>query len=247
MPGHTFKTSKFHWAVSNYERLWQGIEEVFASVPRSGFHSADNVVTWGKALGFLDDQAFTSAWAKHAELPHERGIIWRTAVLVWAARQALRRDGDFVECGCCAGTSMRIVMDAVGLKDRRVFLYDLFEHDETMAHQSMPDHGPDLLDRVRVRFANDPNVSVIKGCVPQSFEQGVPEKVAFAHIDMNAVEPEIGALNALEPRFAPGAVIVLDDFGHLAFADQHVAERAWFAERGLPILEIPTGQGIVIW
>lgn len=57
---------------------------------------------------------------------------------------------------------MRIVIDAVGLREREVYLYDLFEHDPSMLHHAMPEHGPELYARVRERFAADPNVTVIR-------------------------------------------------------------------------------------
>lgn len=248
MPGKSFKTSSYHWRVADKPRLFQALGELFASLPdESGVLSGDSLVVWGRNLGFLDDQAFARAWDAHAKAPFERGIIWRTAVLVWAARQARRREGGFVECGCYAGTSMRIVLDVVDLKDREVFLYDLFEHSPEMPHHAMPMHGPDLYGYVRERFARDPNVRVICGRVPDSFVQGVPDKVAFAHIDMNHADAEMAALDALEHRLAPGAVIVLDDFGQLPYAEQHRADLEWFARRGVPILECPTGQGVAIW
>jgi len=248
MPGNSFRTKQFHWGVRDKPAFWGGLDQMLSSVRwDEGIYSSDGLVAWGRNLGFLDDAAFTAAWNAHARAPHERGILWRTAVLVWAARQAKRRDGGFVECGCYAGTSMRIVVDAVDLSGREVFLYDLFEHDQSMAHHAMPEHGPDLFERVKDRFAAEPNVSVIKGFVPQSFEQGVPDKVAFAHIDMNNAFAEIEALNALEPRMAVGGVMVLDDFGQLPYSAQHIRETEWFAERGLPILEIPTGQAVIIW
>ncbi|WP_293352709.1 class I SAM-dependent methyltransferase [Phenylobacterium sp.] len=248
MPGKSFITNKYHWAVKDQPKFWesvQGLREALKS--DAGVFSSDAMIVWARNLGFLDDEAFVQAWDRHAEAPHERGILWRSAVLVWAARQAVRRDGDFVECGCYAGTSMKIVLDTVDLSSRQVFLYDLFEHSPDMAHHAMPDHGPDLYDRVRTRFASTPNVSVIKGFVPESFALGVPDKISFAHIDMNNAAAEIAALDALEPRLTPGAVIVLDDYGQLPYQAQHLEERAWFARRGVPILEIPTGQAVVIW
>jgi hypothetical protein len=244
----TFRTSSYHWRVDDAPRLFQALNELFAALPDgAGVLSADSLIVWGRNLGFLDDEAFTSAWDKHAREVFERGIIWRTAILVWAARQARRREGGFVECGCYAGTSMRIVLDAVDLRDREVFLYDLFEHSAEMPHHSMPRHGPELYEEVKGRFAQDPNVRVIRGPVPESFALGAPDKVAFAHIDMNNAAAEIAALDALESRLVPGAVIVLDDFGQLPYVEQHLADIEWFKTRGVPILESPTGQGIVIW
>lgn len=248
MPGKSFKTGSYHWFVADPPRFWSSLDEVLKTLGSDeGVFSSDSLVAWGRNLGFLDDERFTQAWDRHASARHERGILWRTAILVWAARQALRREGDFVECGCYAGTSMRIVIDAVGLEGRRAYLYDLFEHDPSMEHHPMPEHGPDLFRRVQARFADEPQVSVIQGYVPESFAQAAPEKVAFAHIDMNNASSEIAALDALEPRFTPGAVIVLDDHGQIFYRDQHLAHREWFARRGIPIMEIPTGQGVVVW
>ena len=72
-------------------------------------------------------------------------------------------------------------------------------------------------------------------------------------------EPQAATLTTgdgakLSARYYPGeqgakspAVIVLDDFGQGVYARQHMAHREWFGRRGLPILESPTGQGVVIW
>jgi hypothetical protein len=220
---------------------------VDASKMKAGWFAGDNLIAFGRNLGFLTDQRFIKAWETHAKASHERGVLWRTAAVYWAARQALRREGDFVECGCYKGTTARILMDAVDLGERTYYLYDLFDHDSTMGHNAMPEHGAGLFDQVRTRFAEFPNVRVIQGAVPDSFVQGLPEKIAFAHIDMNNAPAEIGALDAIEHRLVPGAVIVLDDFGALPYRAQHVAETEWFGKRGIPVLELPTSQGLVIW
>ena len=165
-----------------------------------------------------------------------------------AARQALRREGGFIECGCYQGTTTRILLDAVDLHDREVFLYDLFDHDpSTMAHERMPDHSASLFETVHQRFADFQNVRVIQGAVPESFSHGLPDKIAFAHIDMNNAPAEIAALDAIEDRLVPGAVIVLDDFGAIFYRAQHLAETEWFAKRGIAVLELPTSQGLAIW
>ena len=54
---------------------------------------------------------------------------------------------------------------------------------------------------------------MIRGFVPECFVEGVPDRIAFAHIDMNNAPAEIAALEAIEHRLIPGAMIVLDDFG----------------------------------
>jgi hypothetical protein len=240
--------SKFFWGVENMDAFQASLDGLMAAARvKRGWFAGDNLIAFGRNLGFLNDDRFIQAWNTHAKADHERGVMWRTATVVWAARQALRRDGDFVECGCYKGTSARILIDSVDLGARRYFLYDLFEHDASMNHNAMPDHGEGLFTATQARFADFPNVTVIKGAVPESFSQGRPEKIAFAHIDMNNAPAEIGALDALEDRLVPGAMIVLDDFGALPYRAQHIAETEWFGKRGIPVLELPTSQGLAIW
>jgi hypothetical protein len=240
--------SPFFWGVADREAFQASLDGLMAaSRIKVGWFSGDNLIAFGRNLGFMNDERFMTAWDTHAKLPHERGVMWRTATVVWAARQAMRRGGDLIECGCYKGTSARILIDSVDVSERRYFLYDLFEHDEAMSHNSMPEHGEGLFDVVKARFSAFENVTVIKGAVPESFSQGLPEKIAFLHLDMNNAPAEIGALDALEDRLVPGAMIVLDDFGALPYRAQHIAETEWFGKRGIPVLELPTSQGLAIW
>ncbi|MEM7651983.1 MAG: TylF/MycF/NovP-related O-methyltransferase, partial [Pseudomonadota bacterium] len=91
-----------------------------------------------------------------------------------------------------------------------------------------------------------PKVHVIQGAVPESFSQGMPEKISFLHIDMNNADAEVGALEQLFDRVVDGAVILFDDYGWLGYREQKVAEDAFMAARGYQIVELPTGQGMVI-
>lgn len=237
--------------VLDRDRFMRSLNEMLSAlVPywRRGVFLGDNLITFGKNLSFLDDAPFMAAIARHAGTETERSIIWRTAVLVWAARNGLRREGDFVECGCYRGTSARIVCDAVyfNASGKRYFLYDVFEYPEDAAFAQMPGMGPDLHDEVRRRFSDVPNAHVIKGLVPDSLIGAAPDKIAFLHIDMNNVAPEIAALDMLFERVSPGGIIVLDDYGYLPYVAQRDAERTWFAERGYDVLELPTSQGVII-
>jgi hypothetical protein len=41
-------------------------------------------------------------------------------------------------------------------------------------------------------------------------------------------------------------MIVFDDYGWSAYRAQHDAEKAWAAKRGYRILEMSTGQGLLV-
>ncbi len=44
----------------------------------------------------------------------------------------------------------------------------------------------------------------------------------------------------------PCGAIVLDNYGRSIYREQKLLEDAWFAERGYRVLELPTGQGLII-
>ena len=160
----------------------------------------------------------------------------------------MRMDGDFVECGSYRGTSSRIMAEYLDFasSDKSFYMYDLFDHTEDMPHHSLQDHGSELFGQVKERFVDYPNVHVTQGKVPDILEEISPEKIAFLHIDMNNAEAEITALEALFDRVVPGGSIILDDYGWIYYQAQKIVEDPFFAERGYQILELPTGQGLVI-
>jgi hypothetical protein len=246
---NAFYIGKAFFSVKDRDLFTRARNALFASFNDDcGIFAADNLITWGKSVGWRSDEAFARAFDAHATDPVERTIVWRTVTLAWAVRQALRVEGDFVECGCYKGTTARVLFDVAKLQDspRKFYLYDLFYGAEGIAKHAMPEHSAELEQQVRERFSVFPNVVVTQGRVPESLAIASPDKIAFLHIDMNNLDAEIGALDALFERVSPGGVIILDDFGWVAYAAQMQAERDWFARRGYHILELPTGQGMVI-
>ena len=103
-----------------------------------------------------------------------------------------------------------------------------------------------LYESVLERFASYPEVTVTRGFLPESLEGRAPEKIAWLHIDLNAARPEVETLAALFDRIVPGGSIILDDYGWVALRAQKDAEDRFFADRGYSVLELPTGQGLVI-
>lgn len=212
-----------------------------------GIYAGDNLFAYHRNLGFLEDGALMASAQKNAT-DVERGILWRTSILLWAARNGLHLEGDFVECGCYKGTSAKVLVDALdfGKREKQYFLYDLFEHNAAMPHHAMPAHGSELYDTVVQRFADTPNVRVVRGKVPEVLVENAPDKIAFLHLDLNSAEAEIGALEVLFDRMVPGAALVLDDYGWVYYRAQKLAEDPWLAARGYHVAELPTGQGLVI-
>jgi O-methyltransferase len=226
----------------------EGMGSLLASFGPVGAFSGDSMVTWGKSLSFLDQSDFIQAFTAAQPDVMEQSIVWRVYVQYWAAMRGLELTGDFVEAACYRGFSARVLCSALRFAtlDRHYWLYDLFEHPAGTDHQELPDHGPELFEQVRARFSDVPNVRILQGRMPDVMAGAEPSRIAFLHLDMNSVDAEIGTLERLWDRISEGAVIVLDDYGWLFYRSQKKAHDEWFRQRGKMVLELPTGQGIVI-
>ena len=189
-------------------------------------------------------------------------IAWRLHTLVWAAQNGLNVEGDFVECGVFKADFAWVISQVVDFKskNKQFYLCDTFNgfSDKYSSAEDFPDNpnffvfankcysDPSLYPYVCERFKDEPSVKVIQGVVPDVLEDNMPEKIAFMHIDLNSAAAEIGALELLFPRRSSGAILVFDDYGWKEYFKQKEAEDAFMHERGYHILELPTGQGMVI-
>jgi O-methyltransferase len=241
------------------ERVMQLILQVKIAYRDIGYHTytGDMLCTFGRNQSFLYDPRFRHAFDRNATDANEQTWLWRLHTLTWAATQAARLPGDFVECGTFRGFMSAVVCEYVnfGNLDKTFYLYDSFS--------GLPDRWSTATERVTTnpvyaeaegynlaavqqRFAGYRNVKVIQGIVPEILLSDAPERIAYLHIDLNAAAAEIGALDMLFDRIVPGGMIVFDDFGHMRHVEQHRAEIEWMRARGHAILELPTGQGLVV-
>jgi hypothetical protein len=207
------------------------------------------VITWNRNLSFLRDDFFVEMLKSDEFSSTEKSTVWRLYILLYFAETASSLDGDFMELGCYTGHTAEHVIKRLDFPamGKAYYLYDLFEWQEGDGHTRLDAHDTGTMyDDVRARFAPYPFVKLIKGSVPESFAQGFPEKIAFAHIDMNHPAPESGALARVLPRLVPGGAIVFDDYGWWGYSAQKAALDPVAAEHGLKILELPTGQGLLI-
>jgi O-methyltransferase len=219
-----------------------------AGDPRGPWFLADNLITYAHTRGFLTEPRFVGAVIASRPEPTERAIVWRTHTLCWAADSVSHLPGDYVECGTYQGYSAEVLMHFTGgLPGRRFWLYDLFDPSGgTGEGHRLPAHAPDLADKVRTRFQRWRNVVVTQGKVPEVLDEVAPDQIAFLHIDMNNAEAERGALERLFGLVSTGGIIVLDDYGWNAYRAQKDSADEFMQLRGLSVLELPTGQGLVV-
>lgn len=212
--------------------------------------SSDNMVLLTRNMSFLEDRRLLAAVARHAEDDGEVGIIWRTHILCWAVSISLSLPGDLVECGTYRGYSAAVLADYHDLgarPERRFYLYDTFNSSGAPGEgHKLEHHSGSLYQRVRERFAALPNVIPVQGRVPEAFTEACPEQICFLHVDLNDAAAERAALGVLYDRVVPRGVVIFDDYGWSQYRASRDAVREFMAERGQMVVELPTGQGMVI-
>lgn len=246
---------RFEDDLSNQEEinLFNLCEEIMRSLYKDVF-KGDKMLLVDRIQSFFEDENFTSVFNDIAKADIYKEMAWRMNTLTWAAKQASKIDGDFVECGVFRGFKSFFILKYIDQEvwnNKKFWLYDTFEGQPLDFDPDSPVHNaehnkPQLYDFIKDRFKVFSNVEIVKGIVPFSLEDSRPKKISFLHLDMNSIKAEIGALELLFPRMPKGGLCILDDYGLKSFHALHKAHKRWFNERGYDILEMPTGQGVVV-
>jgi hypothetical protein len=219
-----------------------------SSLVEGGFHLGDNLFTWGRNNSMFDDQAFRRAWESNCVNDADRAIVWRRYILATMAHHAVQLDGDFVECGVYAGTGVKTVMDYLGGPSfpKPFWAFDTFDYNPVAGH-AFEGQAAGFFERVAARFAGYDKVRLVKGLIPDAFALGVPERIAYLHIDLNHAPAEIAVLDHLFDKVVAGGIVIFDDYEWAGvYRVQKIAEDAWLDARGYRVAPLPTGQGLVI-
>ncbi|HVE48998.1 MAG TPA: TylF/MycF/NovP-related O-methyltransferase [Casimicrobiaceae bacterium] len=215
---------------------------------------------------FMRDPAFLDAYARGRQALYGQPDYrwhWRIHTGLWAARTAATVEGDFVECGVNRGFLSSAIMhhidwDTLG---KTFWLLDTFAGlDERYVSQRERDRGAIDWNREKLddgfyvsspqsvidNFSQWKNVRIIVGTVPETLGQVTAERIAYLHLDMNCAPPEVAAIEYFWSRLAPGATVLFDDYAYVGFEAQKVALDAFARAHRVPILSLPTGQGLLI-
>jgi hypothetical protein len=214
---------------------------------------------------FLRDPRFRAAYARGVQAcgGADYQLPWRLEIALWCGRQAITISGDFMECGVNRGfMSSALMLDLEWeTRGRTFWLIDSFTgidvtrltDGERLAGREAYNRkslgsgfyatGP---DEVVGNFGEWPHANVVQGMLPECLA-GLPlGALAFVHMDLNAVGPELQTLDLLWPRISGGGIVLVDDYGFFGFPAHKPAYDAFAAARGIEVLQLPTGQGIIV-
>lgn len=188
---------------------------------------------------------------------------WRVHVGLWAAQVAVKLEGDFVECGVNRGFMSSAIMELLKWDElgRIFYLLDTFSGiDERYTTDSERSEG--IMDRNREsiergfyvtaptevieNFSQWRNQKIIVGPVPETLSQVETKKIALLLLDMNCAPPEIAAATELWDKLVDGAVVLFDDYAYHGYRPQKLAIDEFALSKGLDVLSLPTGQGLLI-
>lgn len=243
------------WFFRNYKKIEFHSTLITDELTGPVRYISDGVITCNNTA-FLEQARFKQAYALAKATQPWPGFKseWRVMINCWIAEQAMRIEGDFVECGVNTGAYSRAIIDYTHLTSstKRFYLFDTWEGlvdaqisaEERKKGIQNYDYK-NIYEKVQKTFEGLPAV-LIKGSVPETLDQFKGEKVAYLSLDMNVTLPEIAALEFFWPKLSSGAFIVLDDYGFMLHEEQKKAMDQFAAKMKVEILPLPTGQALMM-
>ncbi len=225
--------------------------------PPRFFYAEDGLISF-KNCDFLDDPVFKASYERgQTAAGHDYGWKWRVHVGLWAASQAVRLHGDFIECGVNRGFLSSAVMHHLcwNQLNKRFYLLDTFcgldedqlsNKEKSTVGKLYAEAYPDCYEQVKKNFAEFKNVRIIRGSIPGSLSCVDTDYVSYLSIDMNCVQPEISTLSFFWDKLIKGAIVLFDDYGHRGHEMQKYAIDAFVQSKGTQVLSLPTGQGLLL-
>ena len=235
-----------------YKKFFKALLEIINSLGGDGY-MADGLVVWGRVIGWLGDKRYLDAVSLTRPDIRDSSIAWRTHTACWASRLACNVQGDFLEIGCYEGYSASVLREFLGRDftaywgSRQYFWFDRFHGGG--CQKSIALDQTESLDICQRRASRFSDVEIIVGNVLETLvddDRFASRKFAFVHFDLNDFEVEFEVLKFVMERVVKGGVLLFDDFSMVPFSTQNALYRKFFKSCNLEVLELPTGQGLVV-
>ena len=206
---------------------------------------------------FLNDKKLNSAYEKsllNVDPKFSKNIRyinpkWRAHIVTWAAKQAIKLDGDFIACGVYWGLLEKTICEYVdfgNIQDKKFFLIDTWGDPKTnyLNHQKYK-YSDNIFSLVKNRFNEYSNVKLIRGPVPEILKEIPITKISYLSIDMNGYIAERATLEKYYDKIVPGGIIYFDDYGW-NYPKLRDTINEFFSDKPETLLHFPSGNSIVI-
>jgi O-methyltransferase len=209
---------------------------------------------YGPQTSWYENEEFSKAWES---FPYKEGLIQdRRFNLYNLAKAWAAVDGDLAECGANVGRGSFLMLAANQSNAKHLYAFDSFEG------LSEP-IGADRPDDQRARawkaheFAVDENVarnnlrafegrfSLLRGWIPDRFEEVADCRFSLVHIDVDLYEPTRASVEFFWPRLNPRGLVICDDYGSRRCPGARKAMDEFADSVDLKIAELSTMQGLL--
>jgi len=242
------------------------IRRVFGSKNVSYDYHGAGFATKGKNLGFMEDPRFIEAynWSVFYEFDgkkshwRNRDLRWRVHICIWAAQQALKLDGDFVECGVDTAMFSGAIVKYLNFEttQRQFYLFDTYEgipessgmteHEQRRRRKRNANAYFNSFAFVKDKMKAFNNAHMVKGFLPDTLAEIQGIKISYLSVDLNNAPSEKAVIERLWDQLTPGAIVVIDDYGFVGFEPQYKVWNDFAKSKGQMVATLPTGQGLLI-
>jgi len=172
--------------------------------------------------------------------------------------------GAAIECGVARGFSSMLLNTIAGFypdyKSKDFYMLDSFEGLSEITDNDLvvADDANEVLssykqgdmswsiEKIKTTFAEFPQVKLVKGWIPDAFEQLPEQQWSFVHIDVDLYDPTLTCLEYFYNRMVTGGVIINDDYASPDFPGGGKAWDEFCAANDLPVVALDTGQAVIL-
>lgn len=181
----------------------------------------------------------------------------RRFMLVQVAEAVRGLEGSTAECGVFRGVGSGLICRALegtyGSEDAH-FAFDSFEGLPAPVERDLLDKDQwwtegDLKSEeagVAQLLAPFDHARIEVGWIPERFDQVGDRSFRLIHIDVDLHDPTRDSIEFFFPRLVHGGMMLLDDHGIVSCPGARAAAEEYFAKTGDAIIELPTGQALII-
>ncbi|MEZ5792029.1 MAG: TylF/MycF/NovP-related O-methyltransferase [Nitratireductor sp.] len=230
-------------------------KSIAAKIPTKANRASRRMNKIQNGTVWRDQPYFTSAYEKYGK--NIKGIPEMACFFLQSSIHSLESlEGDVAECGTRFGKSALYMLEACS-REREFFLFDSFEG------LSDPVAGKDILassiendgktrilqvgiDVVTRQFSKHPNVHLMKGWIPNRFDEVADRNFCLVHVDVDLYQPTLDSFKFFYDRTVSGGMMICDDYGSVHYPGARLAMDEFFADKQEKPIELPSGQSFIV-